>query len=54
MIERKRWIRCPNCRGKTRAKIYKDTVLIKFPLYCPKCKKETLVDVIQLKMVLSK
>lgn len=48
-----RWIRCPICNGKTRTKVYVDTVLIKFPLYCPKCKKETIVDVIQFKMVLS-
>lgn len=48
------WIHCPNCGGKTRTKVYEDTVLIKFPLYCPKCKNETLVDVVQLKMVISK
>lgn len=35
-----RWIRCPVCGSKTRTKVYDDTVLIKFPLYCPKCKKE--------------
>ena len=35
-----RWIRCPICGSKTRTKVYDDTVLIKFPLYCPKCKKE--------------
>ena len=39
---------------KTRTKVYDDTVLVKFPLYCPKCKKEIKIDVIQLKMVLSK
>lgn len=48
------WIRCPICGGKTRTKVYEDTVLVKFPLYCPKCKKEVRVDVVQLKMVLSK
>lgn len=48
------WIRCPICGGKTRNKVYQDTVLVKFPLYCPKCKKETLIDVVQLKMVPSK
>ncbi|MCI6535976.1 MAG: cysteine-rich KTR domain-containing protein [Lachnospiraceae bacterium] len=48
------WIHCPICGGKTRTKVYEDTVLIKFPLYCPKCKKELLVDVVKLKMVLSK
>ena len=48
------WIHCPICGGKTRTKVYEDTVFIKFPLYCPKCKKEILVDVVKFKMVLSK
>ncbi|MFR6059037.1 MAG: cysteine-rich KTR domain-containing protein [Oscillospiraceae bacterium] len=34
--------------------MYDDTVLVKFPLYCPKCKKEIRIDVVKLKMVLSK
>ena len=49
-----RWIRCPICNGKTRTKVYSDTVLIRFPVYCPKCKREILIDVVQLKMVLSR
>ena len=48
------WIHCPICGGKTRTKVYKDTVLVKFPLYCPKCKREILIDVVKLKMVPSK
>lgn len=47
------WIRCPICNGKTRTKVYEDTVLLNFPLYCPKCKKEIHVNVVKLKMVLS-
>ena len=47
------WIRCPICGSKTRTKVYEDTVLVKFPLYCPKCKKEIRVNVVKLKMVLS-
>lgn len=47
------WIRCPICGGKTRTKVYSDTVLLKFPLYCPKCKKEIQINVVQLKMTLS-
>lgn len=39
------WIYCPICGGKTRTKVYEDTVLVRFPLYCPKCKKEIRVDV---------
>ena len=36
---------CPVCKGKTRTKANPDTVLINFPLFCPKCKQETLVNV---------
>jgi len=46
------WILCPVCGDKTRTKVYEDTVLLKFPLFCPKCKKEMRVNVVQLKMTL--
>lgn len=46
------WIYCPLCHGKTRVKVGEDTVLVNFPLYCPQCKKEIYIDVVQLKMVL--
>lgn len=32
------WIPRLLCGGKTRTKVYEDTVLLKFPLYCLKCK----------------
>ena len=44
------WIRCPACNGKTRTRVCADTVLIKFPLFCPKCKQEIRVDVVKLKI----
>lgn len=44
-----RWILCPLCGGKTRIKVNEDTVLLRFPLYCPKCKQETRVDLIDHK-----
>ena len=47
-------IHCPVCDGKTRTKVYEDIVLVKFPLYCPKCKREILIDVVKLKMIPSK
>lgn len=31
------WVYCPICKNKTRTKIRKDTELINFPLFCPKC-----------------
>lgn len=37
------WIRCPFCGNKTRLRIREDTELNNFPLYCPKCKQESLI-----------
>ena len=39
------WIRCPVCNNKNRGRIREDTILINYPLYCPKCKQETLIKV---------
>lgn len=38
------WILCPICGNKTRNKCREDTILINYLLYCPKCKKETLIN----------
>ncbi len=45
MKVRTEWVYCPICGNKTREKIQKDTIIKNFPLFCPKCKKETLIDV---------
>lgn len=47
------WVPCPICGSKTRTKVYEDTVMINFPLFCPKCKKETLINIVKLKMTVS-
>lgn len=39
------WVCCPLCGHKTRVQIREDTVLIRFPLFCPKCKQESLINV---------
>lgn len=39
------WIYCPVCGNKTRLQIRQDTEMNNFPLYCPKCKQETLIKV---------
>ena len=44
------WILCPVCGNKTRLKVRADTELKNFPLYCPKCKQETLISIKQLNM----
>lgn len=38
------WIICTICGRKKHNKIREDTVLKNYPLYCPKCKQETLID----------
>ena len=45
-----KWIYCPICKNKTRTKIRTDTKLINFPLYCPKCKQENLINASKLKI----
>ncbi|MCD8014151.1 MAG: cysteine-rich KTR domain-containing protein [Lachnospiraceae bacterium] len=44
-------IHCPICKTKTRTRVYFDTVMVNYPLYCPKCKREILIDVVRFKMV---
>ena len=48
MQEEGKWLLCPVCDNKTRLKIRLDTVLENFPLYCPKCKQEMLINVDKL------
>ncbi len=49
-MKQKKWLLCPVCGNKTRLKLREDTVLEKFPLFCPKCKQETLINVRQMNM----
>ncbi|NBH19938.1 conjugal transfer protein [Clostridiaceae bacterium] len=48
------WLLCPACGNKTRLKIREDTELKNFPLYCPKCKQETLIEVTNLQVIVIK
>lgn len=38
------WILCPVCGNKTRDRLREATVLKNYPLYCPKCKQESLIE----------
>lgn len=42
---KKKNVLCPICNNKTRIKVRPDTVLENFPLFCPKCKQETIISV---------
>ncbi len=48
------WLICPVCQQKTRLRIQENTELKNFPLYCPKCKQETLIDVNHFKISIIK
>lgn len=48
------WVRCPICSNKTRIKIRDDTLLENFPLFCPKCKHEVLIEVKNLQVTVIK
>ena len=41
------WVLCPTCGNKTRTRVRPDTVLKNFPLFCPKCKQETIISLIE-------
>jgi len=49
-----KWILCPVCGSKTRLQIREDTELKNFPLYCPKCRQETLIEVKNLQTTVIK
>ena len=49
-----KWVLCPICKSKTRVRVREDTELKNFPLFCPKCRQETLVNVKKFNMVVIK
>ena len=48
------FITCPVCGKKTHTKIREGTELINFPLFCPKCKKEILINAKQFNITVIK
>ena len=53
-MDKTEWILCPLCGSKTRNKVMEDTVLINYPLYCPKCRQETLIEAKNLQITVIK
>ena len=52
-VDESGWIHCPFCKCRTQTKIRADTSLKNFPIFCPKCKQECLIDVDNMKIRLS-
>ena len=44
------WVRYPVCGNKMRLQIREDTELENFPLYCPMCRQESLIEVKDLQI----
>ena len=44
MTEQRQWVYCPCCGAKTRLQLLKQTELRSFPLFCPKCRRETVIN----------
>lgn len=53
-MDKAEWILCPVCANKTRIRIQEDTVIENFPLYCLKCKQESLVETKDLQITVIK
>lgn len=43
--EEKHWVLCPVYGAKTRLQLLPETELKVFPLFCPKCRRESIVNV---------
>ena len=44
MDSEEKWVMCPLCGAKTRLRLLQKTVLVSFPLFCPKCKRESIIN----------
>lgn len=53
MIDKDGWVLCPNCNGKTRIKVDRETIIKNYVIFCPKCKKTEKIDIENLKMTKS-
>ena len=39
-----KWVLCPICGAKNRLRLLQKTVLKDFPLFCPKCRQEHIIN----------
>ena len=44
MDSEEKWVMCPLCGAKTRLRLLQKTVLVSFPLFCPKCRRESIIN----------
>lgn len=51
MIDGRGFILCPVCGKKTKVKVNRETVLKNFPLFCPKCNYQSIIDLTEGKVI---
>lgn len=51
-VDEKGFVHCPICRSKTRVKVRKDTIVKMFPLFCPKCGNEMIINIQENKITI--
>lgn len=44
MSREEQWLLCPVCGAKTHLRLLQRMVLREFPLYCPKCRRESVIS----------
>jgi len=45
IMPREEWISCPSCNGARVLKVRDDTVVHNLPIYCKKCRKESIISI---------
>lgn len=53
-MNNEKWLLCPVCQSKTRTMVIEETELKNFPLFCPRCKNETLINMEQMNITVIK
>lgn len=51
-MKKDHWIVCPLCQRNLQIKVYEDTVLLNFPVYCGSCQKEMIINVVKCRLQL--
>ena len=50
-MNKTKWLLCPVCGNKNCDRIREDTILKNYPLYCLKCRQETLIEVKNMQII---
>ena len=48
------WLKCPYCKRKTRTKVLENTLLLHYPLFCPWCRTEYIVSLVERGMTVER